>query len=96
MTAATPPPPLQPPPTPTHPPTPTQPLAQANFHTTLSGDAMVSLIYHKKLNEEWKQVRGAGWSRRRAAGWGCAARARSGVCWHIAPRTLTTAEAAGC
>ena len=34
------------------------PLApwQANFHTTLSGDAMVSLIYHKKLNDEWKEV----------------------------------------
>ncbi|PSC72701.1 tRNA (uracil-5-)-methyltransferase [Micractinium conductrix] len=31
-------------------------LFQANFHTTLSGDAMVSLIYHKKLNDEWKEA----------------------------------------
>ncbi|KAL4443688.1 hypothetical protein ABPG75_011425 [Micractinium tetrahymenae] len=33
-----------------------QKLFQANFHTTLSGDAMVSLIYHKKLDDAWKQA----------------------------------------
>lgn len=32
------------------------PHEQANFHTTLSGQSMVSLIYHKKLDDEWKQV----------------------------------------
>ena len=31
-----------------------QKLYQVNFHTTLSGEAMVTLIYHKQLNEEWK------------------------------------------
>ena len=29
-------------------------MLQANFHTTLAGEAMVTLIYHKKLDEEWK------------------------------------------
>ena len=29
-------------------------MSQANFHTTLAGEAMVTLIYHKKLEEEWK------------------------------------------
>ena len=29
-------------------------IFQANFHTTLSGQAMVSLLYHRKLDEEWK------------------------------------------
>lgn len=29
-------------------------LYQVNFHTTLSGEAMVTLIYHKKLNDNWK------------------------------------------
>lgn len=28
-------------------------LFQANFHTTLSGDAMVTLLYHRKLDAEW-------------------------------------------
>lgn len=28
-------------------------LYQVNFHTTLSGEGMVTLIYHKKLNPEW-------------------------------------------
>ncbi|GIL92594.1 hypothetical protein Vretifemale_20118, partial [Volvox reticuliferus] len=28
-------------------------LFQANFHTTLSGDAMVTLLYHRKLGPEW-------------------------------------------
>lgn len=28
-------------------------LYQVNFHTTLSGEGMVTLIYHKKLGEEW-------------------------------------------
>jgi hypothetical protein len=32
-------------------------LFQANFHTTMSGQAMVSLIYHKKLDDAWKEVR---------------------------------------
>ena len=31
-----------------------QKLYQVNFHTTLSGEAMVTMIYHKQLNEEWK------------------------------------------
>lgn len=31
-------------------------VLQANFHTTLSGQSMISLIYHKKLDDEWKQV----------------------------------------
>jgi hypothetical protein len=31
-------------------------VLQANFHTTMSGQSMVSLIYHKKLNEEWTMV----------------------------------------
>ena len=29
-------------------------LFQANFHTTLSGQSMVTLIYHRKLDEEWE------------------------------------------
>lgn len=28
-------------------------LYQVNFHTTLSGQSMVTLIYHKKLNAPW-------------------------------------------
>ncbi|GLC71327.1 hypothetical protein PLESTF_001103400 [Pleodorina starrii] len=28
-------------------------LFQANFHTTLAGDAMVTLLYHRKLGPEW-------------------------------------------
>jgi len=31
-------------------------LFQVNFHTTLAGEAMVTLLYHKKLNEEWTAV----------------------------------------
>ena len=27
---------------------------QVNFHTTLSGQAMVTMIYHKKLGPEWQ------------------------------------------
>ena len=27
--------------------------AQVNFHTTVSGQAMVTMIYHKKLDEKW-------------------------------------------
>jgi tRNA (uracil-5-)-methyltransferase len=30
-------------------------LFQANFHTTLSGQAMITLIYHKKLDDAWTQ-----------------------------------------
>ena len=30
--------------------------AQANFHTTLSGDAMVTLLYHKKLDAAWRDA----------------------------------------
>lgn len=30
-------------------------LFQVNFQTTLSGDSMVTLIYHRKLDEEWKE-----------------------------------------
>ena len=28
-------------------------LFQANFHTTLSGESMITLIYHRKLDETW-------------------------------------------
>ncbi|KAL0049774.1 hypothetical protein WJX82_009675 [Trebouxia sp. C0006] len=35
-------------------PTMKQKLYQVNFHTTLSGEAMVTIIYHKKLTAEWK------------------------------------------
>ena len=31
-----------------------QKLYQVNFHTTLSGEAMVTLIYHKRLCSDWK------------------------------------------
>ena len=29
---------------------------QVNFHTTLSGDAMVTLLYHKKLDASWRDA----------------------------------------
>jgi tRNA (Uracil-5-)-methyltransferase len=29
---------------------------QANFHTTLSGESMVTLVYHKALNEDWVEA----------------------------------------
>ena len=29
------------------------PVAQVNFHTTVSGQAMVTMIYHRKLDEVW-------------------------------------------
>ena len=29
---------------------------QANFHTTLSGEAMITLIYHKKLGDDWREA----------------------------------------
>ena len=29
---------------------------QVNFHTTLSGQAMVTMIYHKKLEREWQEA----------------------------------------
>ena len=31
-------------------------LYQTNFHTTLSGEAVVTLIYHKKLDAEWTEA----------------------------------------
>jgi tRNA (uracil-5-)-methyltransferase len=31
-------------------------LFQANFHTTLAGNAMVTLIYHRKLDDEWTEA----------------------------------------
>ena len=31
-----------------------RPSTQVNFHTTLSGQAMVTMIYHKKLGPEWQ------------------------------------------
>ncbi|PNW88249.1 hypothetical protein CHLRE_01g021150v5 [Chlamydomonas reinhardtii] len=31
-----------------------QRLFQVNFHTTLAGDAMVTLLYHRKLGPEWQ------------------------------------------
>ena len=30
-------------------------LYQVNFHTTLSGEGMVTLIYHKKLDDKWRK-----------------------------------------
>ena len=32
------------------------PARQVNFHTTLSGEAMVTLIYHKKLDGRWEEA----------------------------------------
>lgn len=29
---------------------------QVNFHTTLSGDAMISLLYHRKLEDSWREA----------------------------------------
>lgn len=31
-------------------------LFQANFHTTLAGESMVTLIYHKKLDDTWTEA----------------------------------------
>ena len=31
-------------------------LYQTNFHTTLSGEAVITLIYHKKLDAEWTEA----------------------------------------
>lgn len=31
-------------------------LYQVNFHTTLSGESMVTLIYHKKLDAPWMEA----------------------------------------
>ncbi|KAG7672760.1 hypothetical protein Ndes2526B_g08238 [Nannochloris sp. 'desiccata'] len=31
-------------------------LFQANFHTTLAGNSMVTLIYHRKLEDDWKEA----------------------------------------
>lgn len=31
-------------------------LFQANFHTTLSGQSMISLIYHRTLDDEWREA----------------------------------------
>ncbi|KAG2444519.1 hypothetical protein HXX76_001266 [Chlamydomonas incerta] len=33
-----------------------QRLFQVNFHTTLAGDAMVTLLYHRKLGPEWQEA----------------------------------------
>lgn len=30
-------------------------LFQVNFHTTLHGEAMITMIYHRKLDDEWKK-----------------------------------------
>ena len=30
-----------------------QKLFQVNFHTTLNGEAMVTMLYHKKLDDAW-------------------------------------------
>lgn len=30
-------------------------LFQVNFHTTLSGQAMITMIYHKKLDDDWRK-----------------------------------------
>jgi tRNA (uracil-5-)-methyltransferase len=29
------------------------PCGQVNFHTALSGEALVTLLYHKKLGDDW-------------------------------------------
>jgi len=31
-------------------------LFQVNFHTTLSGNAMVTMVYHRKLDDAWKKA----------------------------------------
>lgn len=31
-------------------------LLQVNFHTTLTGHAMVTMIYHKKLGPDWQEA----------------------------------------
>lgn len=31
---------------------------QVNFHTTLSGQAMVTMLYHRQLDEVWKEAAG--------------------------------------
>ena len=31
-------------------------LYQTNFHTTLSGEAIITLIYHKKLDDAWSEA----------------------------------------
>ena len=31
-------------------------LFQAEFLTTLSGDALITLIYHRQLDDEWKEI----------------------------------------
>ncbi len=31
-------------------------LVQVNFHTTQVGEAMVTLVYHKKLNDVWQEA----------------------------------------
>ena len=31
-------------------------LFQVNFHTTLHGEAMVTMLYHKKLDDEWTDL----------------------------------------
>lgn len=37
-------------------PTLRQKLFQANFHTTLAGQSMVTLIYHRKLDDAWTEA----------------------------------------
>lgn len=32
--------------------------AQVNFHTTLSGEAMVTMLYHKRLGPKWEGAAG--------------------------------------
>ena len=29
---------------------------QVNFHTTLSGEALVSMLYHRKLSDAWQEA----------------------------------------
>jgi tRNA (uracil-5-)-methyltransferase len=31
-------------------------LLQVNFHTTLLGDSMVTLVYHKQLDDVWQEA----------------------------------------
>ena len=35
------------------------PAPQVNFHTTLSGEAIVTMLYHRRLDADWEAAAGA-------------------------------------
>ena len=39
-----------------HPPPPPPSRFQVNFHTTLNGEAVVTLLYHKALDDAWTEA----------------------------------------